>query len=424
MPDIDVIRRDFSDYLAANAHVEIKPAKVPEAEEGSQHYFLSSPWEDSTVGILVPNDDSERSKLVDTLLSITLPKKLSAIRHTDGKLEIIWTANKLRDIHVEVGDREFIFSHNGVDRECKFGSASDELIQLAKHCRPVSNPTKTGHRNIMSLQFHARNLDIEGLDKPISFFVDCVGLEDTDVIDLCHHLNAYMLYYDKSTPTILVHQEEPNTSVVRTRYTDENFPKRINSKKIDPTVLSFWNGVFGNQDPTMKFLLLYRLVEYLAFSHLEAKTMAEMKRLLSRPNLLDRVDISAKEAVGIMASKGAVDMIPRMLKMVEEAVDTRVLWRGIENNAAMFRNSTDFDGGLVIGGLLSGSCAYNNWEKNGIQTTLKALRDIRNALAHGQDEKTRLTILSTPANSARLAPWLNLIEIIAGECMLYVDSER
>ena len=113
-----------------------------------------------------------------------------------------------------------------------------------------------------------------------------------------------------------------------------------------------------------------------------------------------------------------------MLKMVEEAVDPKVLWGGIESNLDAFKVDTKFEGGLVISGLVSASCKYENWERKGTPSTLKSLRDIRNARAHGQDEKSRLTILSNHTNVALLAPWLNLIEIIAGECMIYVNSER
>jgi hypothetical protein len=78
----------FAPFLNANRLTtidEIGPA------EGC---YITKPWGDASVAIDIPRD---AAGLADALNKVVLPRRFSAIWHSDTKdFEVIWTAFKLR----------------------------------------------------------------------------------------------------------------------------------------------------------------------------------------------------------------------------------------------------------------------------------------------------------------------------------------
>ena len=60
---------------------------------------------------------------------------------------------------------------------------------------------------------------------------------------------------------------------------------------------------------------------------------------------------------------------------------------------------------------------------NGIATFSTAVRNIRNALSHGRDQRTTAVIAPTTHNFERLQPWTALMSVAAGEVMVYKDVQ-
>lgn len=412
------VESDFEEFFSANPDCVVVDTSVKLRDElGS--FQIANPWGDKTLSIFLPDDDTERLALAKHLNGVVLPPRYSAVLHRSTQhLEVLWTAYRLRAASTEIKDREFTLNWEGVDRVLRFGDSSDAVLSLAKRCFATSNESLTNHRNILSFNLFAENPDHPALDRPLSFFVDCSGIDVEDLNEFVLHVNAYMTYFDRKSPRILIHSDAENDLTPRDRYVEGEFPKKISARRIDANLLSFWNEVFMSNDQIMRFLLCYRIVEYAAFNYLGAKTKQEIRRLLSKPSLPQSVDEAIDKLVEALVQSKEIEAIPRTQNLVAETVDLEKLWENIELNLDYFRGEHVFDGGFRVAPLLSGKCDFQTWKTNGVRNTMDRLRGIRNALSHGQDGSTRGTIRPTKVNEHSLLPWVNLIEIIAGDAML------
>lgn len=419
---IQQYRSSFESFLRSNPGSRIveKPR-----QESKVEYWIEDPWGDKTLGIKIPHGDAdETAALAECLNGLHLPPRFSAIRHiAAGQLEVIWTAYKLQAVSEEAASRDFIFTFQGVRRRCNFGHSSTVLLKLAKHCYPVSIPNHTEHRNIVSLHFYANGIERPNLDKPISFFVEVGDLNDEQILELVKHLNVYMSYFDHRSPRLLIHDVVgPGEHPVRGRYRSSQFPGEISASKLDPNLIAYWNEMCSTRSEIMRFLLCYRIIEYAAFNFIEAATRAKIKRLLSAPDLIGRLDaVVAAVAEQTNMNKDLSD-IPRAQNLVAATADLQCVWAEIERNRDFFTSDTCFDGGFIVKPLVTSKETYEVWSNNGVRNTLDRMRAIRNALSHGQDGQTRGTILPTVPNARLIRPWLNIIEILAGDAILYREA--
>ena len=108
------------------------------------------------------------------------------------------------------------------------------------------------------------------------------------------------------------------------------------------------------------------------------------------------------------------------MAILKDAVDSRMLWREIARNLESFTSDIKFDGNFVVPALVSkqggGEADFLN---RGIESFASTVREIRNALSHGKDQKTSDVILPTVRNFERLQPWVSLMCVAAGQVMLY-----
>lgn len=408
------MQEELSDFFENNPFSEFK------FEEGEA--FVERPWGDKTLSIQIPSEVDERKSIVEVLNGITLPQELSGILHKEtGQLEILWTAYRLKSHSLEVKDRKFSFRWNGRDRACGFDKSSDAALTLARHCLPVSNASSTDHRNIVSFHLSANEIDHPMLETPMSFFVDCDGLKHDEMMLMLSNLNAYMLYFDRRTPRILMHSIAESVFESNSRLLEDEFPAKISAKDIDGNLLSYWTEAFNTKDEVMRFLLMYRIVEYASFSFIEGETLKAVRRELSKPSLPHRIDSTARKLTEVIAQSKEIDQINRVQNMIASLVDLERLWGCIEKNLDYFKDEQKFDGGYVVKPLVSGKCDFETWKPNAVRNTFDRLRMLRNALAHGQDGSTRGTIRPTRQNAQLLVPWLNVLETIASDVMFLHD---
>lgn len=261
------VKHLFRDSL--NDELQLKVLKSE--DDSHSRYLLLHPWNDDTLSIFVPDNLEEATQLASVLNSVELPKKYSGILHESGQLEIFWTALRLRPKHQEIATRDFSVWWNGRKRRCYFGGASEEALTLNKYVKPHAAPSHTEHRNTMTFHLFSNGMhdDALFLDKPVCFWIDAADLSPEDLDSLIVHLNVYMTYYDRESPRVMLHETEFTESTSRrNRYIIENFPEEISIDKINSAVASFWLGAFETSDPGMKYLLYYRLIEYLSNAHL------------------------------------------------------------------------------------------------------------------------------------------------------------
>ncbi|MCA0855876.1 hypothetical protein [Phaeobacter italicus] len=417
------IRDILSDFLTPNGPYEMECEIIPTEIDGKMEKVplrrILHPWSDKTLAILVPNHIGAAKTLAQTLEKVELPEKYSAILHKKtGSLEVIWTAFKIRDKHQSLIGREFKIWWKGVARTCRFGKSSDELLAIAACAVPHAASSSTEHRNIVSFHMFVHEDDHHNLGTPLSFWIDCNGLSGDELDEFIRAANFYMTYYDRESPRILIHENgKLNTLSERPRYAIGEFPSEISGQSIDPVVTSFWLGSFDTRDSAMKYLLHYRLIEYLALAHLNSEKETELKAILQRPHLASTTDSAVSEIASIFAT--APRETDRIKQFVDQHVAPEKVWSVLEMNKAVFSKPFDFDGGYTVKALISEGTNLEGWRKSGPISIVDKLRAIRNCLAHGQDDGTRGVIHATKRNRDLLIPWVNLIETFAAESMLY-----
>ncbi len=420
----DAVVAHLEEFLKANPLSNVDVRELPSAD-GSVEEIVSvnKPWGDATLIIKMPRDTVSYDALKDVLNCIVLPKRYSAIIHRDTNvLEVIWTAYKRSKVAQEVEGRKFEFVFNGRGHECRFDKASDRLLLLARHCIPISSPGPSEHRNIISLHLFASGADHPNFGDPVSFFVNIHDLDEAQQLDLVKNLNAYMVYYDRQTPRILTHDDvEGGVTYQRPRYMCGKFPDKIMARPLESNVLAFWAEASTTVSPVMRFLLCHRILEYTAFNFVESETRAKIRRIIAAPDIHEKIDRVAGDVAELVGIFKETHEITRMANMVGATLDLDRVWNYIESQKDFFSKECGFEGGFCVKAIISEKENSENWKRNAVNTTLKALRDIRNALSHGQDGSTRGTIQPSRANHLLLRPWVNVIEMVAGDAILYKD---
>lgn len=416
----DRVKEIFEQHIGEDGRFELTTVTLKDHEGAEeQGYFLMHPWKDPTLVLNVPTDETEATKLASVFGRVELPENYSAIFHKENNfLEVFWTAFKVRKKHEELAQRTFSFWWKGVQRECRFGSASADALTIAKNALPYAAASHTEHRSIMSFVQAAHDPEHHNMGDPMCFWVDCKDVEECDLDEYLRTINFYMTYYDRETPRVLIHEQglKVNGST-RPRYVEGSFPTEVVAGNIDPAVASFWLGAFETRDPAMKYLLHYRLIEFLAMSHVNAEQRKELINILRRPHLIASTEGAAAEIAGLFSTKrGDTD---RMKHFVQEAVGAEKVWAVLAMNKAEFSADSTFDGGYVAKSVLNDNSTFDTWQKGGPIGLVDRLRAVRNCLAHGQDEGTRGVIHTTQRNRRTLMPWVNLIETFAAESMLY-----
>lgn len=413
--NFEQIKHELSEFLDKNPDSEIKEASY----SGEDEIIISKPWGDPSIVLILPKNDP--MKLINALLPVQLPLRLSAIYHTDHKsLEVLWTAYKLSPANEEVWGREFIFRYDGNDYKCRFNNASDRAIEIASAFRPVG-PPDTSYRNLPSFASYIalKDTDNDRFSQPNSFWIEDITLEGDDLISFLANLNFYLSYYDDRSPFVLIHPPERTKAPVgkHVRYPYGSFPSSIVSRPMEPEVLHFWSaGRLG--EPASRFLYSYRIIEHAAFFHIDQRAKASVKKALMTPHALDDVT-STTELVIAAVRSSRVDDYARFEHVVSQCVATDRLWDIIEANCEFFSEDHEFDGGFYLPKLIAGASSAKEFENSGIKNFCGTARKIRNALSHGKEERSAAVIAPTSANQDLLVPWAILMARAAGEVILF-----
>jgi len=408
-------RIKFGPFIRANPASSIEEAKEP-----GGHIRIEKPWGDSSVAIIIPDEDDA---LAAALNSVILPERLVAIWHSEEEsLEVIWTALRLSKSWRELDARQFDYTFKKTTHKCHFGPSSEKLIEIARHTLPQEQ-SETNHRNIYEFYNYATMSEEErksvGIDLPKSFWISDIKWEESSVIVLLQNLNFFLTYYDDLSPTVVILDPviEPGNSRRRLRYVHGNVPNAFSSKPLNPNLLGFWSAADTGQ-PVMRFILYYRIIEYAAFYYLDADVKLGLSQLLSTPQLANDIEGAIERVVEIV-SMNKLDDIPRFKSIVRKAVDNKLIWREMTANKQYFSRDIKFDGGFTIKSPLHDTETEENFCSRGLDTMCDTLRDIRNALSHGRDLKTGSVLTPTPRNLDKLRPWVHLIGTAAGEVVIY-----
>lgn len=415
--DLDAIKAKLAQFIENNPSSEI----ISDLDNGEAAFSIKKPWDDESLGFYF---SSEAEDLFDALNNLLLPERFSAIYHLDTKkFEILWTAYKLPETQKEIVSRAFKFTFDGNVHKCHFTTSSDRLLTLAKYAKPLKL-SYTAFRNMQSFDNHVR-LTEQGktspaYGEPISFWIENIEWDNDAVTELITNLNFYLTYYDNDSPSVLIHSlDEDKTPHPRCRYVADTFPKNISAQKLDTNLISFWLAA-ETGDPARRFQYYYRIIEYASFFYLEGSAKQAVKKILSSPNAIDDIaSVTEKLMAAFQMSK--LDEYARFAQIIQDTVDPKLLWKEIKGNQDAFSKEFKFDGGFVLKPLVANTTKESTFLPKGLETFTKTIRDIRNALSHGRDQKTGTVITPTSRNLKALQPWVHLIASAAGEVVLYKD---
>ncbi|CAN7290206.1 hypothetical protein [Mesorhizobium sp. LjNodule214] len=404
-------------FLDNNPKSEVKKISLA----GEDILAVVNPWGDAA---LVVELDNDAEQIVSALNNLIFPERLSAIFHVDSReLEVLWTAYALSPNNQQVFGRSFEFAYNNKTYNCEFKKASNSLMLLSGVLKPIG-PSDNSYRNVLSFVNYSLSLGLDDeVDKrfgtPSCFYIEGIDYSEDKIVEFLNCLNFYMSYYDMLTPRILIHppQLPKAPSDMGTRYRYGKFPAVISGRQLDPELLQFW-GATDNAEPARKFLYAYRIIEHSAFFFVESAPKIAVRKALMAPHALDDISGTADRVLAAVRSS-KIDEYQRFEAVMAKAVDPEILWKFVEINVEMFSKAETFDGGFELSALVAGLQSKDDFMNNGVRNICNLARRIRNALAHGREDKNATVILPTKANYEKLRPWSNLIVRAAGEIILY-----
>jgi hypothetical protein len=402
-------------FLQANSVSAVEEQDV----KGQKHVLIKRPWGDSSLAFRVP---ANFDPLAEALNNLLLPPRYSAVWHRDTKdLEILWTAFRLKGAQADVAGRTFLFKFRNTEYKCGFERSSARVLTLAR-CIAPQGQSETGYRNLWSFDiFVSRELVElqESLGEPLSFWIRSVEWNEDEVLALVMHLNFYLSYFDASSPVVLIHPPPMTAAKKPTRYPAGAFPNKISCTEIDTPLLYLWEAAHKGE-PTERFLYYYRIIEYSASIYLDSSARTALRIALSLPNALDNL-VGVTESVVAAVQKMNLTDPSRYDMMLKEIVDPKLLWRELNLNLGAFVTDTQFDGGFKVPALFAIGRTEADFTSNDVFIFGRTIRDMRNALVHGRDQKTQTTITPTTQNSSRLQSWIAPVRLAASQVILYKD---
>lgn len=419
-------QRAFAAFLQTNPASSIEEVETPRGKRA----HIKNPWGDPSLSI--PLSDDTLNNLPAALNNIYLPERYTGVWHTDTKeFEIIFTAYPLPQSMVDLKTRAFEYTYKQKTYLCGFRRSSDRVLAIAKYSRPAGE-SATSHRNLPSFFNYTRHEEAKAAGKPlpttpvgepISFWIKDIEWNEENVLNLINNLSFYMSYYDTMFPTILIHSPQSETIInqPQTRYIVGKFPSIIKSRDIDDNLLHFWHASRIG-DPARRFLYSYRIVEYAAFNFLEAEIRESIKKILASPHALDEVS-SISEQVVTEVQKSKLNDTQKFDAIFKEVVRPKILWAEMSANMQAFLTETRFEGGFSIAPIAKVGWAEDDFKISGLMAFSKAVREIRNALSHGRDQRTSAVIAPTPKNFQLIQPWTCAMAVAASEILIYKDVQ-
>ena len=412
----DDLRTKLQPFLIRNPEAEV--------EARDERPVVVTPWGDDSIELRIESDGTE---LLNALNAVRLPPEFTAVWHEDNReFEVIYTATPFDN---ELLKRGFEFRFRDNTYTCSFGDASNRLLLIARAFRPLG-PTRTDYRNLHSFYMYLHSKDdhpesqIVRQGKPTSFWIR--GIQEynsSDLIDLVLNLNFYMGYFDRETPSILVH--EPTTTHPGHRHPDRYpsglFPKVVNARDINQHLLILWESA-SHGDPFLHFIHYYQILEYAAFYHIRDDVMQTIQRVLTAPETPTRPHLAAQQILEAMVADKTQDDA-KINEVIRRSVSAEELWEEIDAARSAFSHEVTFDGGFTLSAMVTTESGTPDLAQLLRQAFPNALHRIRNALVHARESRQSTMIAPTRANHDRIVPWLGPLSLTAARVMVHSNLQ-
>lgn len=389
-------------------------------ESGKEPFIIANLWDDETVAFEI---EPHNIALIEALNNLIFPPNLTAIYHIDTQtFEFIFRVEKMDDA---LWSRNFEFIFNGNNFPCKYADSSERLMQLARVSQLKQVPSSTEYRNLRMFRDYCDPAKISPAAvkyfekrKTMSFFLGPIKIDNTDqILDLARHLNFYMFYFDRETPQIIIHRPEDITAEFNETSQEIAFPSSIIGSEIDTYMLDLWMGAKATSG-RLAFLYYYQMLEYAAFYFIEDQVKLRVEKILRQPNILSSMDTCLAQVVDEIVDYKLSDEA-KLTAVIKRTVNPDKVWAVIEQYKSAFVEPQQFDGGLTIESFIKDSWTADDFSNIWIPKLPDKLRQIRNALVHSRESRMGKVIAPTTANSARIMPWVKVVEEIACQVAIY-----
>lgn len=407
------LRTRLQSFLIRNPEADVR--------EDDDDFAIIRAWGEEAIELALdpPNDE-----LIEALNYLKLPPRFTAIWHDDVKaLEVIFTPFSVDE---DLEDRNFTFHYRKKEYECSFGPSSERLRIVAKAFTP-RGPSSSDHRNLAYFSFYEHFLEVHSgttdppSSGPLSFWIRGVEeYDDTFLVEFVRCLNFYLIYFDKETPQILIHEEpaKPIGKLRPERYPTGSFPPVVTSMDIDQHLLSLWESACKG-DTFLRFIHYYQILEYAAFYYIREDVMQTIKRVITAPDSVAQPQVAARKILDAMVAERTQDE-SKINDIVRRCVDPTELWAELGDRQA-FCSEVTLDGGFVLPAIVDNNADVDAFVQSWHQRFPAALHRIRNALVHAREARQSTMIAPTRSNHDRLFLWLSPLSYTASRVMLYSE---
>ena len=387
-----------------------------EIKEETEHLNIYGLWNDSSLMCRYKKDQD-----LSSLNTIQLPEEFSAIIHTENKqIEFIFSPLNSDE---EIINREFSFNYNNESYTLSYKESSEVLKLLATGFHKTEEDrSETYHRNLGLYKGFLREDKPPRMEEffknkiPISFFVEGDISKIEDLKSFSKHVNFYMNYYHRKSPSIVIFTEKQEKEVYNEFcHTIENgFPNHINSVKIDPVILDLFEIATNTSSTRMKYIFYYQVLEYFSYYYLNFDLKIKLNNVVKNPDIINNADKYSKILIEEFKDYFKSNNDKQKL---EKLVATYCSYSDIESeicaNPEYFSKDLEFEGGFKLDALLNKPEEAKNPHKDILKSVVDRIDRIRNVLVHIRESRENKVILATNKNNDILIPYLFLIRRIS-----------
>lgn len=386
-------------------------------KEETDHINFENLWGDETFICRF-----EKTTDFKPLEYIELPVEFSAIFHRNlNALEFIFGPIPIND---KISNRKFKFHYNSVEFEAEYDNVTETLKLLANGFRETQVKTETDYRNLRVFRdYYKQENASESLKRyfkdkvPTSFFIkgDFSKIQ-YDFIGISKHINFYMRYYDRSTPTILIFDanREKEKFIMPCHSETTEFPEILNIRKIEPVILDLLHTANETTSIRLKYIFYYQILEYCSYYHLNEELKRKLNNIVKNPDVLNNSSHYSRQMIEEFKNYfKSNDDKQKLEKLITDFCDYEDIKLEIKCNHKYFSQDLIFDGGFKVSAMIKNEDDAENPSKNIMKDVIDKIDKIRNVLVHIRESRENKIILPTKRNNHQLTPYLYLIRRIA-----------
>lgn len=350
------------------------------------------------------------------LKNIVFPQELFALYHKDKHIyEFVYAPLP------EKYNRSFVYIYQQQKYSLYYGEPSPEFKKLSLHFQ-LAQETDFEDRTYRMLRFH--QFYKNGSDNliPVNFFIkgDFSSNVFREHLELFKHVNFFLKYYDRDSPTILFFKkEEPLSDIVLPcKSGTEEFPKEIYSKKYDSTLMDLFETARETSSIRLRYIFYFQILEYCSYYYVENTLKRKIANIIKSPDILNSEKYSNRiiEIYSDYFKNNKEDK--RMDCLLNDLCTYDDIKDEIKVNRKYFISDLQFDGGLTIKGLFNKEEDIDNPPKEIVSTIRRNIEKIRNVIVHARESRENTVITPTQHNSSLLRPYLYLLQRIAEVVMI------